>query len=133
MSRERDSLETRSRVAALDGSSPPQNILTSDGHHSYQEAQERHHQHRRIRRLSSASTPRPTLSIKPSDATNYEIPDDDAEIRDTIIKLAQYVRSLEEEISASKPKEMSLQQLAAAATKIASAACSRGIKKQMSV
>ena len=67
-----------------------------------------------------------------SDVTNYEIPDDDAEIRDTTIKLAQYARSLEEEISASKPKEMSPQQLAAAAAKIASAACS-GIKKQMSV
>jgi len=59
-----------------------------------------------------------------SDATNYEIPDDDAEIRDTIVKLAQYARSLEEEISASKPKEMSPQQLEAAAVKIASAACS---------
>jgi len=67
-----------------------------------------------------------------SDATNYEIPDNDAEIRDTIVKLAQYTRSLEEEISASKPKEMSPQQLEAAAVKIASAACS-GIKKQMSV
>ena len=67
-----------------------------------------------------------------SDATNYEIPDDDGEIRDTIVKLAQYARSLEEEISALKPKEMSPQQLEAAAVKIASAACS-GIKKQMSV
>ena len=133
MSCERDSLETRSGVTALDGSLPPQNILTSDGHHSYQEAQERHHQHRRIRRLSSALTPRPTLSIKPSDTTNYEIPDDDAEIRNTIIKLAQYMRSLEEEISALKPKEMSLQQLAVVATKIASATCSCGIKKKMSV
>jgi len=67
-----------------------------------------------------------------SDATNYKIPDDDAKICNTIVKLAQYACSLEEEISALKPKEMSPQQLEVAAMKIASAACS-GIKKQMSV
>jgi hypothetical protein len=80
----------------------------------------------------SIATQADTVDKILSDATNYEIPDDDAEIRDTIIKLAQYARSLEEEISASKPKEMSSEQLEAAAAKIASAACS-GIKKQMTV
>ncbi|KAG7088075.1 hypothetical protein E1B28_012106 [Marasmius oreades] len=65
-----------------------------------------------------------------ADASNYPIPADDADARDSFIVLAKYARSLEEMVSGSKPKELSPEELEAAAEKLRVAARS-GIKKQM--
>ncbi|KAG2156433.1 hypothetical protein DEU56DRAFT_846760 [Suillus clintonianus] len=65
---------------------------------------------------------------------SYPIPDDEDDIRQSLVDLAQYVRELEQDAqqggAGSAPKAMSADQLAAAAEKIRKAANS-GIKKQM--
>ncbi|KAJ3495696.1 hypothetical protein NLJ89_g10587 [Agrocybe chaxingu] len=65
-----------------------------------------------------------------SDASSFELPEDDETIRTMFVRLAQYARGLEEEVMAMRPKERSSEDLAAAAEKLANAAKS-GIKKQM--
>ena len=50
----------------------------------------------------------------------------------TILKLAEYARSLEEEIDSTKLKEKAASQIMEEASKLARVACS-GIKKQMTV
>ncbi|KAF8076719.1 hypothetical protein FPV67DRAFT_1406546 [Lyophyllum atratum] len=65
-----------------------------------------------------------------ADTANFPVPEGEDEIRRSLLELAVYARSLEEQIEASKPKEMSPQQLNAAAEKLRAAARS-GIRKQM--
>ncbi|KAH7931151.1 hypothetical protein BV22DRAFT_814 [Leucogyrophana mollusca] len=72
-----------------------------------------------------------------ADTTSYPIPDDDDDIRRSLIQLACYARDLEMEVQqgtsaadSSSPKELSPEQLAAAVEKIRKAANS-GIRKQM--
>ncbi|KAG1873594.1 hypothetical protein DFJ58DRAFT_759142 [Suillus subalutaceus] len=64
----------------------------------------------------------------------YPIPDDDEDIRQSLVELAQYAKELEQNLqqreAGSTPKAMSADQLAAAVEKIRKAANS-GIKKQM--
>lgn len=67
-----------------------------------------------------------------SDTDNYPIPEDDEDARLSLVNLAKYARSLEDELAASKPQPKSSTQLEAAAEKLRSAARS-GIKKQMTV
>lgn len=67
-----------------------------------------------------------------SNATNFELPENTSATRDTILKLAEYARSLEEEIDSTKPKEKAASQIMEEASKLARVACS-GIKKQMTV
>ncbi|KAG1805183.1 uncharacterized protein BJ212DRAFT_1283959, partial [Suillus subaureus] len=63
----------------------------------------------------------------------YPIPDDDDDIRQSLVELAQYAKELEQRVKAgSAPKVMSADQVAAAVEKIRKAANS-GIKKQMTV
>ncbi|KAL0950181.1 hypothetical protein HGRIS_010174 [Hohenbuehelia grisea] len=65
-----------------------------------------------------------------SDTENFHMPEDTDAARDYITQLARYARGLEDTIAASKPKEKSPQEVAAAAEKLRNAAAS-GIKKQM--
>ncbi|PPQ68301.1 hypothetical protein CVT25_001389 [Psilocybe cyanescens] len=65
-----------------------------------------------------------------SDALNFELPGTSKATRDFILGLAQYARSLEEEVDAYKPKAKSPEELELAAEKLANAARS-GIRKQM--
>lgn len=67
-----------------------------------------------------------------TDASNFELPREGNATRETILQLAQYARSLEEELNSMRPKEKSPTEVAAAATKLAAAARS-GITKQMTV
>lgn len=67
-----------------------------------------------------------------SDPTDFQIPDDSNVIRATILELAEYARSLEEQVDAMKPKAKSPKELEAAAAKLANAARS-GIRKQLTV
>lgn len=67
-----------------------------------------------------------------SNASSFDIPSTDKATRDLILGLAQYARSLEEEVESYKPKAKSPEELDAAAQKLAAAARS-GIKKQMTV
>ncbi|KAG1735001.1 hypothetical protein EDB19DRAFT_1725498 [Suillus lakei] len=61
----------------------------------------------------------------------YPIPDDDDDIRQSLVELAQYARELEQDMQqGGAPKAMSADQLAVAVEKIRKAANS-GIKKQM--
>jgi hypothetical protein len=65
----------------------------------------------------------------------YPISGDDSETRNTLVQLAQYTRSLEEEVAvggSSKPAPKTQEQLEEAAEKIEKAARS-GIRKQMTV
>ncbi|KIM46485.1 hypothetical protein M413DRAFT_441573 [Hebeloma cylindrosporum] len=65
-----------------------------------------------------------------SDVKNFELPDSPTATRKMILELAQYARSLEEEVDATKPKALSPAELAAAAAKLANAVRS-GIRKQL--
>ncbi|KAH9482354.1 hypothetical protein JR316_0004452 [Psilocybe cubensis] len=65
-----------------------------------------------------------------SDASNYKFPSTPEAARELILELAQYARSLENEIDGYKPKAKSPAELVAAAEKLANAAKS-GIRKQM--
>ncbi len=67
-----------------------------------------------------------------ADSKNYPVPEDPEASRAVFVELAQYARSLEEEIAGSKPKARTPEQVNAAAEKLKSAARS-GIKKQMTV
>jgi len=67
-----------------------------------------------------------------SDAKNFELPYSPAMTRKMIVELAQYARSLEAEVAATKPKVLSPAELEAAAEKLANAARS-GIRKQLTV
>jgi hypothetical protein len=66
----------------------------------------------------------------------YPIPDDDEDIRQSMVELAQYAQELEQDAqqrgAGPAPKAMSADQVAAAVEKIRKAANS-GIKKQMTV
>ncbi|KAG1763581.1 hypothetical protein EV702DRAFT_1274422 [Suillus placidus] len=66
----------------------------------------------------------------------YPIPDNDEDIRQSLVELAQYAKELEQDVqqrgAGSAPKAMSADQVAAAVEKIRKAANS-GIKKQMTV
>jgi hypothetical protein len=67
-----------------------------------------------------------------SDALGFAIPDDEKDIRAEMLRLAQYARSLEDEIASTKPKEKSDDEVAEEVEKLAAAVRS-GIKKQLSV
>ena len=67
-----------------------------------------------------------------SDPTNFWISGDSNVTRATILELAQYARSLEEQVDAAKPKDKSPKGLQFAAAKLANAALS-GIRKQLTV
>ncbi|KAF9037816.1 hypothetical protein BDZ89DRAFT_1157256 [Hymenopellis radicata] len=65
-----------------------------------------------------------------ADTSNYPVPEDDDDARQSLVELAKYARSLEDQIAASQPQAKSADQLEAAAEKLRKAARS-GIKKQM--
>ncbi|KAG2013240.1 hypothetical protein CC2G_010173 [Coprinopsis cinerea AmutBmut pab1-1] len=65
------------------------------------------------------------------DASTFEVPEGDDEVRKEMLQLAQYARMLEDELAALKPKPKSAEDLAKEVDKLASVICS-GIKKQMS-
>ncbi|KAF5388430.1 hypothetical protein D9615_000671 [Tricholomella constricta] len=65
-----------------------------------------------------------------TDPTDFPVPQSEDAVRRLFLTLAQYARSLEEQVEASKPKERSTQELNAAAVKLRAAARS-GIRKQM--
>lgn len=67
-----------------------------------------------------------------SDEKNFELPDSITATRKMILGLAQYARTLEEEVDATKPKALSQAELEAAAEKLANAVKS-GIRKQLTV
>ena len=67
-----------------------------------------------------------------SDEKNFELPDSPSATRKFILGLAQYARTLEEEVDASKPKVLTRAELEAAAQKLANAVRS-GIRKQLTV
>jgi hypothetical protein len=67
-----------------------------------------------------------------SDEKNFDLPDSTSATRKMILGLAQYARTLEEEVVASKPKALSQAELEAAAEKLANAVKS-GIRKQLTV
>ncbi|KAF9006685.1 hypothetical protein BDQ17DRAFT_1238739 [Cyathus striatus] len=71
-----------------------------------------------------------TVDTLLSDVENYNFPSSPEDVRETLISLAQYARSLEEDIDASKPKEKSREEILAAAEKLKSVGRS-GITKQM--
>jgi len=64
-----------------------------------------------------------------SDEKNFEVPDSPSATRKLVLGLAQYARSLEEEVDATKPKALTPAELEAAAKKLANAVKS-GIRKQ---
>ncbi|KAH6914789.1 hypothetical protein BKA70DRAFT_1257070 [Coprinopsis sp. MPI-PUGE-AT-0042] len=66
-----------------------------------------------------------------SDASNFAIPDDERDIRNEMLRLAQYARSLEEDVASMKPKEKSEDEVTEEVEKLAAAVRS-GIKKQLS-
>jgi citrate lyase alpha subunit len=66
------------------------------------------------------------------DTSNFAIPESADGTRRVLLELAQYARSLEEQVVASKPKEKTLEEVKAAAEKLCAAARS-GIRKQMTV
>ncbi|KAG0697311.1 hypothetical protein DFH29DRAFT_835986 [Suillus ampliporus] len=80
---------------------------------------------------ASAKTLIKTILANPD---SYPIPDDDDDIRQSLVELAYYARDLEQDVqkggAGSAPKAMSADQVAAAVEKIRKAAHS-GIKKQM--
>ena len=67
-----------------------------------------------------------------SDVINFELPDSATGTRKMILGLAQYARTLEEEVDVTKPKALSRAELEAAAEKLANAVRS-GIRKQLTV
>ena len=67
-----------------------------------------------------------------SDEKNFELSDSIIATRKMILGLAQYARSLEEELDATKPKALSQAELEVAAEKLANAVKS-GIRKQLTV
>ena len=67
-----------------------------------------------------------------SDEKNFELPDSPSATRKLVLGLAQYARTLEEEVDASKPKVLTRAELEAAAKKLANAVKS-GIRKQLTV
>ena len=67
-----------------------------------------------------------------SDEEYFELPESPTATRKLILGLAQYARTLEEEVEATKPKALSQAELDAAAEKLANAVKS-GIRKQLTV
>lgn len=67
-----------------------------------------------------------------SEPESYTIPQDEDAARQLLLELAQYARSLELEISGTKPKVKTAEEIDGAAEKLRSAARS-GIRKQMTV
>lgn len=67
-----------------------------------------------------------------SDTANYHIPESDVDIRASLVELAEYARSLEEEIESMKPKPLSKDEVEVAAEKLRKVVNS-GIRKQMTV
>jgi len=65
-----------------------------------------------------------------SDEKNFELPESPTATRKMILGLAQYARTLEEEVDATKPKVLTRAELEAAAEKLANAVRS-GIRKQL--
>ncbi|RDB19942.1 hypothetical protein Hypma_012854 [Hypsizygus marmoreus] len=80
-------------------------------------------------RLANAAAAETVRSIL-ADTANFSVPEGEAGMRKALVELAQYTRSLEKEVLASKPKEKSSEEIDAAAEKVRAAARS-GIRKQM--
>jgi uncharacterized protein (DUF1697 family) len=82
-------------------------------------------------RLSTARAVETVESIL-ADASNYPVPEDTDAVRESLVGLALYARSLEDQVASLKPKGKTEEQLRAAAEKLKSAVKS-GIQKQMAV
>lgn len=82
-------------------------------------------------RLAHAATAEVVQTIL-DEGTKYLLPENDDDIVKSFIALAEYARSLEEQVAATKPKVKAPEDLEAAAQKLRKAAVS-GIKKQMTV